>query len=445
MSAVAASFPQSLTNSVARICLGPSAPAEMADFLARAGLEVLPYAHKHHVALYVDFVGARPSGVEVVSVDLVSRGTRSARLNADLTTDNWQTAACFVISHAMGLKPALLTADPAMLGIVSSTLGVAASHVPVILSGEIGVGKYNLARLIHRASRCRGPLVTMNCSSFEEVDTAAVHGIFREAGGRDTDAAVVFLDEIGELTDSAQVKLLQLLQAAERTPWNEVGRGRGSLRFIAATNRPLAAMVSRGDFRSELFWRLNVFTLEVLPLRQRAGDVPILASYFLRRANPRRLFTPMALKVMSAYSFPGNVLELESLVTRLAIAPLSSSNLVDVSDVRRQLTVAPASGEPQVSGWKSSREEARREMIVKTIAATGGNRAEAAQRLGITLRTLQYHITRAGLSRRRSAGANRTGSACEGKIGNSLSQAESAGTALHDFSNDDETMKVQSE
>lgn len=445
MIAVAASFPQSLTNSVVRICLGPNAPAEMADFLARAGLEVIPYAQKHHAALYVDFIGARPSGVEVVSVDLVSRGTRSSRLHADLTTDNWQTAACLVISRAMALKPALLTADPAMLGIVSSALGVAASHVPVILSGEIGVGKYNLARLIHGASRCRGPLLTMNCSSFEAVDTATVHGIFRETGSGDADAAVVFLDEIGELTDTAQVKLLQLLQAAERTPWNEARHGGGSLRFIAATNRPLAAMVSRGDFRRELFWRLNVFTLEVLPLRQRSGDVPILASYFLRRANPRRLFAPMALKVMSAYSFPGNVLELESLVTRLAIAPLSSGNMVDVSDVRRHLMVVPASDEPQVSGWKSSREEARREMIVKTIAATGGNRAEAAQRLGITLRTLQYHITRAGLSRRRSAGANKTGSACAVKVGHSPTKEERAGTALHDFSNDTGTMKVQSE
>lgn len=421
----------------------------MADFLARAGLEVLPYAHKHHAALYVDFVGARPSGVEVVSFDLVSRGTRGARLSADLTTDNWQTAACLVISRALGLKPALLTADPAMLGIVSSTLGVAASHVPVILSGEIGTGKYNLARLVHGASRCRGPLVTMNCASFEEVDTASVHGAFRETGGQggDSDAASVFLDEIGELTDGAQVKLLQLLQAAERTPWNEVGRARNSLRFIAATNRPLTAMVARGDFRRELFWRLNVFTLEVLPLRRRSGDVPMLASYFLRRANPRRLFTPMALKVMGAYSFPGNVLELESLVTRLAIAPLSSGNLVDVSDVRRQLMVAPASGEPLVSGWKSSREEARREMIIKTIAATGGNRAEAARRLGITLRTLQYHITKAGLSRRRPAGANGLGLAPEAPAGNSLAQEESTGTAagIGDFQSGAKTMGVRSE
>ena len=126
----------------------------------------------------------------------------------------------------------------------------------------------------------------------------------------------------------------------------------------------------------------------------------MLARLFLRRANPRRMFMPMALRALGSYAFPGNVMELENLVTRLAIAPLATGNsLIDVADVRRHLMVLPAEGE-QVSGWQSSREEARREMILKTIAAAGGNRAEAARRLGMTRRTLQYHITKAGLSRR---------------------------------------------
>ncbi|HLX38375.1 MAG TPA: helix-turn-helix domain-containing protein, partial [Candidatus Binataceae bacterium] len=168
----------------------------------------------------------------------------------------------------------------------------------------------------------------------------------------------------------------------------------------AATNRNLAAMVERGDFRGELFWRLNVLSLKIPPLRQRVGDVAIMARLFLRRANPRRMFMPMALRALSSYAFPGNVMELENLVTRLAIAPLAAGNsLIDVADVRRHLMVVPADG-VQVSGWQNSREEARREMILKTIAAAGGNRAEAARRLGMTRRTLQYHITKAGLSRR---------------------------------------------
>ncbi|MBV8055476.1 MAG: sigma 54-interacting transcriptional regulator [Deltaproteobacteria bacterium] len=204
------------------------------------------------------------------------------------------------------------------------------------------------------------------------------------------------MDEIGELGQAAQIKLLNLLQARERVPTPGP-----PLRLIAATNRPLTEMVERGEFRRELFWRLNVFSVGLPPLRQRRSDVPMLARYFLRRANPRRIFTPAALKLLGEYAFPGNVLELENLVTRLAIAPLVvSSHFVDVADIRRHL-VAVNGDQAPVCGWKASREEARREMVLRIIAAAGGDRIEAARRLGITQRALQYHITKAGLSRPR--------------------------------------------
>ncbi len=381
-----------------RVCLGPNAPAEMGDFIARAGIEVLPYANKHRATMYVNFVGARPSGVEVLSLDLATKGSRAPRPTADLATDQWQTAACMVISQALRLKPILLTADPAMLGAIRSAMGVAASQVPVILSGEIGSGKYNIARIIHAASRCSGSLHSISCASLQDVDVENLIGTLPGSEGHG--GAVLFLDEIAELTDAAQLKLLQMLQTLERTPLFEERERGAAMRFVAATNRALAAMVERGDFRRELFWRLNVFSLAIAPLRQRAGDVAILAKVFLHRANPRRMFTPMALRVMGSYAFPGNVMELENLVTRLAIAPLGTGNsLIDVPDVRRHLMVVPIEGEQPTSGWKSSREEARRAMILKTIAAAGGNRAEAARRLGITTRALQYHITKAGLSR----------------------------------------------
>jgi DNA-binding NtrC family response regulator len=381
-----------------RVCLGPNAPVEMADFVARAGIEVLPFANKHRATLYVDFVGARPSGVEVLSLDLASKAARGARPTADLATDQWQTAACMVISQALRLKPTLLTADAVMLGAIRSATGVAASQVPVILSGEIGAGKYNLTRIIHSAGRRLGPLHTVSCASLQDIDVENLLDALPSAESQG--GAVLFLDEIAELTDGAQLKLLQILQRLERTPLSEERARGASIRFVAATNRALAAMVEGGDFRRELFWRLNVFSLAIPPLRQRIGDVAILAKLFLHRANPRRMFTPMALRVMGAYTFPGNVMELENLVIRLAIAPLGTGNsLIDVPGVRRHLMVMPAAGEQPASGWKSSREEARRAMILKTIAAAGGNRAQAARLLGITTRALQYHITKAGLSR----------------------------------------------
>ena len=392
------------SEAIPRVSLGLGAPPDLIDFLTHAGFEVLPYAQKHHANIYVDFMGARPGGVEVISVELCEHGAHPTRPNAELVTDNWQAVACLVISRLLGLKPALLSGDPAMLSIIKGAIGVATSAVPVIISGEIGTGKYNLARLIHSASKCRGGIFTLNCASLDDAELLGLEDL-PEAGphGSAAGAAIVYLDELAELTDAAQLKLLQFLQGVDRIPAAAPEKA-GSLRIISATNRKVAQLVTRGELRRELYWRLNVFSLEVPPLRDRVGDVAILARYFLRRSNPRRMFTPMALKALGAYSFPGNVLELESVVTRLAIAPLQSGqSVIDLADVRRHLVVAPAEGEEKVSGWKSSREEARREMILRTIAAAGGNRGEAARRLGITVRALQYHITKAGLSRRRTS------------------------------------------
>ncbi len=387
----------SATASPPRVCLGQNGPAEMADFIARAGIEVLPYAHRSRASIYVDFVGARPTGMDVLSFDFTARGERAPRATADLATDKWQAAALLVISHSLRLKPALLTADPAMLSAIRSAVAAASSHLPIILQGEIGTGKYNVARTIHSASRSRSTLLSVSCANLQDVDVENLTRTIHESNGV---GAAIFLDEVGELTDAAQLKLLQILQSLERTPLADAQAPASSTRFLAATNRALPTMVERGEFRGELFWRLNVLSLKIPPLRERLGDVPMLARWLLRRANPRRMFMPMALRALSAYAFPGNVMELENLVTRLAIAPLATGNsLIDVADVRRHLMVVPAEGE-QVSGWQSSREEARREMILKTIAAAGGNRAEAARRLGMTRRTLQYHITKAGLSRR---------------------------------------------
>ena len=388
--------PTGVGSSATRVCFGSNAPAEMSDFVARAGIEVLPLAHRTRATLYVDFVGARPTGMEVLSFDFSARGDRAPRATADLATDKWQVAALLVISQALRLKPVLLTADAAMLSVLRSAIAAANSHVPIILDGEIGAGKYNVAKLIHSASRSRGSLLSVSCASLQDVEVDNLSRTIPEAKG----AGAIYLDEVGELTDAAQLKLLQLLQSLERAPVADPGASANAMRFLAATNRALPTMVERNEFRGELFWRLNVLSLKLPPLRQRIGDVPLLARLFLRRANPRRMFMPMALRALGAYAFPGNVMELENLVTRLAIAPLATGNsLIDVADVRRHLMVVPAEGE-QVSGWQSSREEARREMILKTIAAAGGNRNEAARRLGMTRRTLQYHITKAGLSRR---------------------------------------------
>jgi len=131
MDHIAPSNASGSTQATARVCLGPNAPAEMADFVARAGIEVLPLPHRTRASLYVDFVGARPTGMEVLSFDLSSKGERAPRASADLATDKWQVAALLVISQAMRLKPALLSADAAMLTVLRSAIAAATVLLPV--------------------------------------------------------------------------------------------------------------------------------------------------------------------------------------------------------------------------------------------------------------------------------------------------------------------------
>jgi len=393
-------------SSAPRVCLGPGAPEELAGWLRSAGLEPLGYTQKNLASLYVDFVGARPPGIDVLSIGIGAKHSRNPHVSFDLLADDWQSAAGLIASRALGIEPPILTTDAGMQSAISRAIAVASSGVNVVISGEIGTGKHGLARLIHSASRWGTPLYTVNCASFEQLDLSQV---LNQQSPVPTNApaaasgpgAALYLDEVGELSEAAQVRLLQLVQALERTPSSDAKLGYPSLRFLAATNRSLAMMVDRGYFRRDLYWRLNVFSLQVPALRERPADIALLARFYLQRINPKRRLTPAALKVLANYAFPGNGLELENLIKRLGIVPLdANSGVIDVGDVRRNLMMAPQTSEVAVSGWKASREAARREMILRTIAAAGGDRLEAARRLGIAPRTLQYHITKAGLSRR---------------------------------------------
>ncbi len=390
-----------------RICLGMGAPDGLSEFLVQAGLEILPFAQKHFASLYIDFVGARPTGVPLLSIEIESKSGR-ARPEADFSTNNWESAAYFILSHVLKLQTPLLTADSEMLAMMRTAVCVAPSSVPVIITGEIGSGKQALARLIHSASRRRGAFTVVNCAALDgssngadplaiSPDSSSIAQFAIPAGTVD---GTLFLDEVGELTMAAQVKLLAMLHGSEARLVE--GDASVAVRPIAATNRSLSEMVGRGEFRRDLFWRLNVFSVDLPPLRRRAGDIPMLSRYLLRQANPHRNLSPFALKMLGNYPFPGNIRELQNLIARLAIAPLAGGgHLVDSADIRRHLLIQGAEAEPPTSGWKTSREEARRDMVLRAIAASGGNRVDAARKLGITPRTLQYHITKAGLSRPR--------------------------------------------
>jgi transcriptional regulator with GAF, ATPase, and Fis domain len=214
---------------------------------------------------------------------------------------------------------------------------VSASASKVLITGESGVGKELVARAIHRSSpRQRAPFVPMNCAGLPETlleselfghVKGSFTGAYRDKPGKleAADRGTVFLDEVGEMTARMQGLLLRFLETGEL---QKVGSdrpcGRVDVRVVAATNRDLRSMLAEGQFREDLFYRLNVIHLVVPPLRERRQDIPVLVEYFLRRFAARgvgtvRRFSPEAMRALREYSWPGNVRELENVLERVVV------------------------------------------------------------------------------------------------------------------------------
>ena len=298
---------------------------------------------------------------------------------------------------------------------------VAATETSVLIQGETGTGKELVARAIHARSR-RGerPLVKLNCAAIpaglveSELfghEKGAFTGATERRVGRFELAhgSTLFLDEIGELPLDTQGKLLRVLQERE---FERVGSSRtlrADVRVIAATNRELPAMVAAGRFRSDLFYRLNVFPVALPPLRERAEDVPLLASFFIARHAPQigreaKRLSPAAAERLLRYAWPGNVRELENVIERaLILAPRDASEL-DVPEALL-LTAAPAArpvAAPAADAAPPTLEEIERRHIVATLRAAGW-RVEgadgAAKRLGLQPSTLRSRMKRLGIRR----------------------------------------------
>ena len=297
----------------------------------------------------------------------------------------------------------IVAGDPAMLKALEFVRKVAPTAATVLITGESGTGKEIIARCVHTNSpRAAKAFVAVNCAALSPslieselfghergscTGAAAQHmGRFERAHG-----GTLFLDEVGELESSLQAKLLRVLQ--EKT-LERVGGSREipvDVRLIAATNRDLRQLVSEGKFREDLYYRLNMFPIEVPPLRARGGDIVRLAQFFLARAadslNKKRLsLTPEAERVLAAYGWPGNVRELENMMERVAI-------LCDQTVGAEDLPVT-AAGPVRPVLFK----DIERQAILDALAANGGNRTRTAQQLGISLRMLQYRLKDYGIS-----------------------------------------------
>lgn len=309
----------------------------------------------------------------------------------------------------------LIGNSPAFRRLLEQARRVARTSADVLIEAESGTGKELVARLIHRESpRRQGPFVAVNCAAFP--DQLLESELFGHARGAFTGAmaakagkfelangGTLLLDEVGEMPLTLQPKLLRVLQEREVDPLGGTRIVPVDVRVVATTNRSLRTSVADGGFRADLYYRLNVVPLTLPPLRQRREDIRGLAEHFLRKhaANasfPSRL-TPELAAGIEAHAWPGNVRELENFIRR-ALA-LSNSPLLG-ADLLAHLETA-ADGERAALEAGTSLRDAERQLLERTLEATGGNRTRAAELMGVSLRTVRNKIRVYGLPPRRIA------------------------------------------
>ena len=292
---------------------------------------------------------------------------------------------------------------------------VAKHSATVLIRGESGTGKELVARMIHRRSEVAdGPFIAVNLAAIprELVESTlfghekgaftgadrAQRGLFEQAH-----EGTLFLDEVGELPPAAQVALLRVL---ETRTFRRVGGDRDvacDVRVVAATHRDLRAMAATGAFRGDLLYRLDGYSVVLPPLRERAEDVPELVRRFVDDANVRhgravRGLTPLALEVLQAYPFPGNVRELKNLVERAVV--MARGELADAGDLPEHVRAPAATAAGPAPADGDLRERVKRyeaELIRAALGAAGGSRAKAAEALGLPLRTLAHKIKEHGI------------------------------------------------
>ena len=303
--------------------------------------------------------------------------------------------------------------SPAMRELRATIDKVAQSDATVLITGDSGTGKELVARALHFAGRrASGPFVPVNCGAL--VGTLLDSELFGHVRGAFTgadtskrglfvaaDGGTLFLDEIGELPLDLQPKLLRALQDGEVKPVGGTAAIRVDARVIAATNRTLQDQIAAGAFREDLFYRLAVITIEVPRLRERPGDIPLLAKHFaeqaaLRAERGRVSFTDAALAHLAAQAWPGNVRELENTIERAVI--LAAGDVLDVNDVAGPRPAAQAASFATFSGdHVPTLDELERAHILKVLELCEGQKTKAAQMLGINRTTLWKKLRQYGL------------------------------------------------
>jgi transcriptional regulator with PAS, ATPase and Fis domain len=284
-----------------------------------------------------------------------------------------------------------------MIEIYKKLALLAPKDVTVLIQGETGTGKELIARMIHRHSpRADQPFVPVDCGAIvptllESELFGAVRGAYtgsdrdRQGLFETANHGAVFLDEIGEIDNAFQLKLLRFLQEREIRPVGAPRSKQVDVRVIAATNRDLPKLINEGKFREDLWYRMSMFLIDVPPLRERRGDVPLLSHHFVQRSNTRfrtnAHLTESGMRALNEQLWPGNVRQLQHTIERLCI--LAPAGRIDEVAVRGALTTQQGRDTP---GETLAATEA--EQIRRVLAAANGNKSRAAKILGVERKTL---------------------------------------------------------
>jgi two-component system nitrogen regulation response regulator NtrX len=313
----------------------------------------------------------------------------------------------------VGDAPRMIGRSPALLRVVSEATQVARSDVSVLLTGESGTGKELLAAHIHRESPFAGrPFIKVNCAAIptELIESELFgheKGAFTGAAGlrrgkfEQADGGSIFLDEVGDLHEASQAKLLRVLQDGEFQRLGGEQTIRVAVRVISATNRRLEDLVADGRFRGDLYYRLSVVPIRVPALRERLQDVGELAAYFLtefcaRNNFRRRELDEDVLPILERYGWPGNVRELRNVVERMAL--LAPNHRITAESIPLEIRYPPQS---RPGGLHEIRDSAERDRIQEALEQTGWNVSGAARVLGVERTSLHKRIRALGLTRER--------------------------------------------
>jgi len=381
------------------------------------GIDLVDHIQKHHADTPVAVITAHGnmeaaiSALKTGAFDFVSKP-----VDLQVLRNLVSTALKLAHTQPKSTRQAytgLLGHSEVVKNIQETIAKLARSQAPVYISGESGVGKELVARLIHdKGPRADRPFIPVNCGAIpgELMEseffghkkgsfTGAVtdkDGLFQAANG-----GTLFLDEVADLPLHMQVKLLRVIQEKSVRPIGAQKETPLDVRILSATHKDLAALVENGEFRQDLFYRINVIELHVPSLRERSNDIPVLAEHILQRlaeqnGTPTPALSKEAMSALQDYHFPGNVRELENILER-AIT-LCEGNIIQETDLRLPSNIAapPAADSAKVA-LEPYLDTIEKETIIKALEQTRYNKTAAAKLLGITFRALRYRLKKLGL------------------------------------------------